>query len=49
MINGRTNKIKTLTFPASSTGIYGFPLEHAAKIAIKEVKDFLKRINLCKK
>ena len=35
------NKIKTIAFPAISTGIYSFPLERAAKIAIKEVKAFL--------
>lgn len=35
------NKIKTIAFPAISTGIYGFPLERATKIAIKEVSDFL--------
>ena len=36
------NKIKTIAFPAISTGIYGFPLESATKIAIKTVKEFLK-------
>lgn len=35
------NKIKTIAFPAISTGIYGFPLERATKIAVKEVSDFL--------
>lgn len=35
------NQIKTLAFPAISTGVYRFPLERAAKIAIKAVKDFL--------
>lgn len=37
------NKIKTIAFPAISTGVYGFPLERATKIAIKEVKDFLEK------
>jgi O-acetyl-ADP-ribose deacetylase (regulator of RNase III) len=36
------NKIKTLAFPAISTGIYNFPLQKAAKIAIKETSNFLK-------
>jgi O-acetyl-ADP-ribose deacetylase (regulator of RNase III) len=36
------NKIKTIAFPAISTGIYGFPLERATKIAIAEVKKFLR-------
>jgi O-acetyl-ADP-ribose deacetylase (regulator of RNase III) len=36
------NKIKTIAFPAISTGIYRFPLDRAAKIAIAEVKKLLK-------
>lgn len=36
------NKIKTIAFPAISTGVYGFPLERATRIAVKEVNDFLK-------
>lgn len=35
------NKIKTIAFPAISTGVYRFPLERAAKIAIAQVKKFL--------
>jgi O-acetyl-ADP-ribose deacetylase (regulator of RNase III) len=31
-------KIKTIAFPAISTGIYGFPKQQAATIAIKEVQ-----------
>ncbi len=30
------NGIKTIAFPAISTGIYRFPLERAVKIAIKK-------------
>jgi O-acetyl-ADP-ribose deacetylase (regulator of RNase III) len=37
------NNIKTIAFPAISTGIYSFPLERAAKIAIQEVKEFLEK------
>lgn len=33
--------IKTIAFPAISTGAYGFPLERATKIAIREIKRFL--------
>jgi O-acetyl-ADP-ribose deacetylase (regulator of RNase III) len=33
--------IKTIAFPSISTGAYGFPLERAAAIAIKEIIDFL--------
>ena len=35
------NKVKTIAFPAISTGVYRFPLEHAAKIAVTEVEKFL--------
>lgn len=34
---------KTIAFPSISTGAYGFPLERAAKIAVREIGDFLKR------
>ncbi|MCU7499728.1 MAG: O-acetyl-ADP-ribose deacetylase [Ignavibacteria bacterium] len=35
------NGIKTIAFPSISTGVYGFPFERAAGIAVKEVKEFL--------
>lgn len=35
--------LKTIAFPAISTGVYGFPLERATHIAIREVKGFLAR------
>ncbi len=35
------NGIKTIAFPAISTGVYHFPLERATKIAVNEVKRFL--------
>ena len=35
------NKIKTIAFPAISTGIYGFPVKRATKIALNEVTKFL--------
>ena len=35
------NGIKTLAFPNISTGIYGFPKESAAKIAVDTVKEKL--------
>lgn len=36
------NNIKTIAFPCISTGVYGFPKERAAKIAITQTKNFLK-------
>lgn len=35
------NGIKSIAFPAISTGVYHFPLERATKIAIDEVSKFL--------
>lgn len=35
------NNLKTVAFPSISTGIYGFPKERAAKIAISTVDEFL--------
>lgn len=34
-------KIKTIAFPSVSTGIYGYPVEKASAIALKEIKAFL--------
>ncbi len=34
-------KAKTISFPAISTGVYGYPVEKAAPIALKTVADFL--------
>jgi O-acetyl-ADP-ribose deacetylase (regulator of RNase III) len=36
-------KLKTIAFPNISTGIYGFPKDKAAQIAISEVNQFLKK------
>jgi O-acetyl-ADP-ribose deacetylase len=33
--------VKTMAFPAISTGVYSFPLERATRIAVAEVKQFL--------
>lgn len=38
----KENNIKTIAFPAISTGVYAFPLDRAADIAIHEVLNFLK-------
>ena len=37
------NGIKTIAFPAISTGVYGFPLERATKIAVTEIKKFIEK------
>ena len=33
--------IKSLAFPSISTGVYGYPMEDAARVALKTVKDYL--------
>ena len=40
------NKCKIIAFPNISTGVYGFPKEKAAEIAVQTVKDFLKDSSL---
>lgn len=39
----RQHDVKTIAFPAISTGAYGYPLKSAAKIAIHEVVIFLEQ------
>lgn len=34
--------VKTIAFPSISTGVYGFPVDRAAKIAVREIAAFLK-------
>ena len=35
------NGCKSIAFPCISTGVYGYPIEDAAKIAVREAKGFL--------
>ena len=35
------NGCKSIAFPCISTGVYGYPIEEAAKIAEREAKEFL--------
>ena len=44
LILAKENKIKSISFPALSTGYFGYPLEKAAKIALDTVVDVLKKI-----
>jgi O-acetyl-ADP-ribose deacetylase (regulator of RNase III) len=37
------NGVRSVAFPAISTGIYGFPLERATRIAVREVCAFLEK------
>ena len=37
----RQHPIRTIAFPAISTGVYGFPMARAARIAVREVRRYL--------
>ena len=39
---GEQYGLKTIAFPSISTGVYGYPVEEAAKIAVRTICDFLK-------
>lgn len=39
----REHRLRSIAFPAISTGVYRFPLERATRIALREVKNFLAR------
>jgi O-acetyl-ADP-ribose deacetylase len=41
----RSKKFKTIAFPGISTGVYGFPKDLAAFIAVNETKRFLSKNN----
>ncbi len=38
--------VKTVAFPAVSTGVYGFPLKRATEIAMRETRQFLENDDL---
>ena len=38
----KENGVKTIAFPSISTGVYGYPIEKAAKIALTKIINFLK-------
>ncbi|MDM8564405.1 SUMF1/EgtB/PvdO family nonheme iron enzyme [Candidatus Halobeggiatoa sp. HSG11] len=43
LVAAEKHAIKTIAFPAISTGAFGFPVELAAKIAVHEVNNFLRK------
>jgi O-acetyl-ADP-ribose deacetylase (regulator of RNase III) len=40
--------IKSIAFPSISTGVYGYPIEEASRIALSAVIDFLERDDVVK-
>lgn len=41
LLLAKNHGIKTVAFPSISTGVYGYPKEKAAMVAIKAIKDFI--------
>lgn len=39
------NGLRTIAFPAISTGVYGYPVEEAAKVAVAAVRAYIKENN----
>jgi O-acetyl-ADP-ribose deacetylase len=37
----KDHEVKTIAFPALATGIFGYPIEEAARIAISSVQEFI--------
>jgi O-acetyl-ADP-ribose deacetylase len=37
------NEIKTLAFPCISTGVYGYPVDKASRVAVKTVAEYLEK------
>ena len=35
------HRLRTIAFPCISTGVYGFPMDRAARIAVRETRTFL--------
>jgi O-acetyl-ADP-ribose deacetylase (regulator of RNase III) len=42
---GLEHAVRSIAFPAISCGMYGYPLDDAASIAVREVRDFLAKGN----
>lgn len=43
LILANEHNLKTIAFPAISTGVYGYPLNEAAQVALKAVVDTIKK------
>lgn len=49
LVLAKKNGIKSIAFPAISTGVYGFPSDRAARIAVKTVTELLEKDDLIEK
>lgn len=43
LVLAEDNQLKTIAFPCISTGVYNFPNELAAEVAVKTIRGFLKQ------
>lgn len=43
LLLAKNNRLRSIAFPAISTGVFGYPIESAAKIAVVECGQFLDR------
>lgn len=43
------HRARTIAFPCISTGVYGFPMDRAARIAVRETRSFLQRCKTVEK
>lgn len=43
------HELKTIAFPCISTGVYGYPHQEAARVAVGTVRDFIKNPNTLEK
>ncbi|MEE4296767.1 MAG: O-acetyl-ADP-ribose deacetylase [Wenzhouxiangella sp.] len=44
LILADAHQVKTIAFPAISTGVYGYPKEHAAQIAVDSVRSLIQKL-----
>ncbi len=45
LVLAEKHRIETIAFPSISTGVYGFPIERASRIALKTVASYLSTAN----
>jgi O-acetyl-ADP-ribose deacetylase len=43
------HQLRTVAFPCISTGVYGFPMDRAARIAVREARTFLQQNQVVEK
>jgi len=49
LLLAQKNGIESIAFPNISTGVYGYPKDKAAKVAVNTVREILKETNIIKK